>query len=91
MTIAIKAYANADDVLIAWQPGTWSDDWAGFQPARWFSPRLAGSPLYRFTGASRRAASCITVSTSAGSTPFLSAASASRACVYRKPYPGFIV
>ena len=48
-------------------------------PPRLFSPGLAGSPLYRFTGASRRAALCITDSTSAGSTPFLSAASASRA------------
>jgi phosphatidylserine/phosphatidylglycerophosphate/cardiolipin synthase-like enzyme len=34
MTIAIKAYANADDVLIAWQPDLWSDDWAGFQLER---------------------------------------------------------
>ena len=34
MTIAIKAYANADDVLIAWQPDQWSDDWAGFQLER---------------------------------------------------------
>jgi hypothetical protein len=34
MTIAIKAYANADDVLIAWQPDTWSDDWVGFQLER---------------------------------------------------------
>src|SRR5215470_15344332 len=31
MTIAVKAYANADDVLIAWQPDRWSGDWAGFQ------------------------------------------------------------
>jgi phosphatidylserine/phosphatidylglycerophosphate/cardiolipin synthase-like enzyme len=34
MAIAIKAYANADDVLIAWQPNQWSDDWAGFQLER---------------------------------------------------------
>jgi phosphatidylserine/phosphatidylglycerophosphate/cardiolipin synthase-like enzyme len=34
MTIAVKAYANADDVLIAWQPEGWSDDWAGFQLER---------------------------------------------------------
>ena len=34
MTIAVKAYANADDVLIAWQPDRWSDDWAGFQLER---------------------------------------------------------
>lgn len=34
MTIAIKAFANADDVLIAWQPDQWSDDWAGFQLER---------------------------------------------------------
>ena len=34
MTIAVKAYANADDVLIAWQPDQWSDDWAGFQLER---------------------------------------------------------
>jgi phosphatidylserine/phosphatidylglycerophosphate/cardiolipin synthase-like enzyme len=34
MTIAIKAYANADDVLIAWQPDRWSDDWVGFQLER---------------------------------------------------------
>ncbi len=26
--INIKAYANADDVLIAWQPDKWSGDWA---------------------------------------------------------------
>jgi phosphatidylserine/phosphatidylglycerophosphate/cardiolipin synthase-like enzyme len=34
MPIAIRAYANADDVLIAWQPDTWSDDWVGFQLER---------------------------------------------------------
>ncbi len=34
MTIAVKAYANADDVLIAWQPDKWSADWAGFQLER---------------------------------------------------------
>jgi phosphatidylserine/phosphatidylglycerophosphate/cardiolipin synthase-like enzyme len=34
MTISVKAYANADDVLIAWQPDKWSDDWAGFQLER---------------------------------------------------------
>src|ERR1700738_3185268 len=31
MTISIKAYANADDVLIAWEPDKWVDDWVGFQ------------------------------------------------------------
>jgi phosphatidylserine/phosphatidylglycerophosphate/cardiolipin synthase-like enzyme len=34
MTIAVKAYANADDVLIAWQPDKWPDDWTGFQLER---------------------------------------------------------
>jgi phosphatidylserine/phosphatidylglycerophosphate/cardiolipin synthase-like enzyme len=34
MTIAVKAYANADDVLIAWQPDKWADDWVGFQLER---------------------------------------------------------
>jgi phosphatidylserine/phosphatidylglycerophosphate/cardiolipin synthase-like enzyme len=34
MTIAVKAYANADDVLIAWQPDQWSQDWVGFQLER---------------------------------------------------------
>ena len=34
MTISVKAYANADDVLIAWQPDKWSDGWAGFQLER---------------------------------------------------------
>lgn len=34
MTIAVKAYANADDVLIAWQPDKWSDGWTGFQLER---------------------------------------------------------
>jgi len=34
MTIAVKAYANADDVLIAWQPDQWSNDWVGFQLER---------------------------------------------------------
>jgi len=34
MSITIKAYANADDVLIAWQPDTWSNDWVGFQLER---------------------------------------------------------
>ncbi|ERF85986.1 hypothetical protein JQ559_03300 [Bradyrhizobium viridifuturi] len=34
MTINVKAYANADDILIAWQPGTWSNDWVGFQLER---------------------------------------------------------
>jgi phosphatidylserine/phosphatidylglycerophosphate/cardiolipin synthase-like enzyme len=32
--ITIKAYANADDVLIAWQPDQWSDDWVGFELER---------------------------------------------------------
>jgi hypothetical protein len=34
MTINVKAYANADDVLIAWQPDTWPNDWVGFQLER---------------------------------------------------------
>jgi phosphatidylserine/phosphatidylglycerophosphate/cardiolipin synthase-like enzyme len=34
MTIIVKAYANADDVLIAWRPDQWSDDWVGFQLER---------------------------------------------------------
>ncbi len=34
MTISVKAYANADDVLIAWQPDSWSTNWVGFQLER---------------------------------------------------------
>jgi phosphatidylserine/phosphatidylglycerophosphate/cardiolipin synthase-like enzyme len=34
MAINVKAYANADDVLIAWQPDSWSNDWVGFQLER---------------------------------------------------------
>ncbi|MBR0801067.1 hypothetical protein JQ615_37475 [Bradyrhizobium jicamae] len=34
MTINVKAYANADDVLVAWQPDTWPNDWVGFQLER---------------------------------------------------------
>jgi phosphatidylserine/phosphatidylglycerophosphate/cardiolipin synthase-like enzyme len=34
MTINVKAYANADDVLIAWQPDSWPNDWVGFQLER---------------------------------------------------------
>ncbi len=34
MTINVKVYANADDVLIAWQPDSWSNDWVGFQLER---------------------------------------------------------
>jgi phosphatidylserine/phosphatidylglycerophosphate/cardiolipin synthase-like enzyme len=34
MTIIVKAYANADDVLIAWQPDQWPADWVGFQIER---------------------------------------------------------
>jgi len=34
MSIAVKAYANADDVLIAWEPDQWSADWVGFQLER---------------------------------------------------------
>jgi len=34
MAISVKAYANADDVLIAWRPDQWSDDWVGFQLER---------------------------------------------------------
>jgi phosphatidylserine/phosphatidylglycerophosphate/cardiolipin synthase-like enzyme len=32
--INIRAYANADDVLITWQPDKWSGDWVGFQLER---------------------------------------------------------
>ncbi len=32
--ITINAYANADDVLIAWEPKKWSNDWVGFQLER---------------------------------------------------------
>jgi hypothetical protein len=31
MAIIVKAYANADDVFIAWRPDQWSEDWVGFQ------------------------------------------------------------
>lgn len=34
MTIEVKAFANADDILIAWEPATWSNDWVGFQLER---------------------------------------------------------
>jgi hypothetical protein len=34
MTISVKAYANADDVLIAWQPDSWPINWVGFQLER---------------------------------------------------------
>ena len=34
MTIVVKAFANADDVLIAWEPDPWPDDWVGFQLER---------------------------------------------------------
>ena len=34
MTIEVKAFANADDILIAWEPDPWSDDWVGFQLER---------------------------------------------------------
>jgi hypothetical protein len=34
MPIAVKAYANADDVLLAWEPNPWSNDWVGFQVER---------------------------------------------------------
>ncbi len=34
MTITVKAFANADDVLIAWEPDKWSGDWVGFQLER---------------------------------------------------------
>jgi hypothetical protein len=30
MSIAVRAYANADDALIAWRPKPWSDEWVGF-------------------------------------------------------------
>ncbi len=34
MTITVKAFANADDVLIAWQPDQWPANWVGFQIER---------------------------------------------------------
>jgi phosphatidylserine/phosphatidylglycerophosphate/cardiolipin synthase-like enzyme len=34
MTIEMKVYANADDVLIAWKPDTWQPVWVGFQLER---------------------------------------------------------
>src|ERR1700678_2359368 len=34
MTISIKAYANADDVLIAWEPNRWPQNWVGFKLER---------------------------------------------------------
>jgi phosphatidylserine/phosphatidylglycerophosphate/cardiolipin synthase-like enzyme len=34
MPITVKAYANADDVLIAWEPNPWPNDWVGFQIER---------------------------------------------------------
>jgi phosphatidylserine/phosphatidylglycerophosphate/cardiolipin synthase-like enzyme len=34
MPIAVKAFANADDVLIAWEPNPWPNDWVGFQIER---------------------------------------------------------
>jgi phosphatidylserine/phosphatidylglycerophosphate/cardiolipin synthase-like enzyme len=34
MTIEMKVYANADDVLIAWRPETWPPGWVGFQLER---------------------------------------------------------
>ncbi len=34
MAIVVNAYANADDVLIAWQPDPWPADWVGFQLER---------------------------------------------------------
>jgi phosphatidylserine/phosphatidylglycerophosphate/cardiolipin synthase-like enzyme len=34
MPIAVKAFANADDVLIAWEPNPWPGDWIGFQIER---------------------------------------------------------
>lgn len=34
MTITVKAYANADDVLIAWEPDQWPNAWVGFQLER---------------------------------------------------------
>jgi len=34
MAIAVRAYANADDVLIAWQPDKWPAAWVGFEVER---------------------------------------------------------
>src|SRR5260370_5428668 len=34
MAIVVNAYANADDVMIAWQPDPWPADWVGFQLER---------------------------------------------------------
>jgi hypothetical protein len=30
MSIVVRAYANADDALIAWRPKPWPDEWVGF-------------------------------------------------------------
>ena len=30
MAITVNAFACADDVLIAWEPAAWNDNWAGF-------------------------------------------------------------
>ena len=32
--INVKSYANADDVLIAWQPDQWPGNWVGFKLER---------------------------------------------------------
>jgi phosphatidylserine/phosphatidylglycerophosphate/cardiolipin synthase-like enzyme len=34
MPITVRAYANADDVLLAWRPDPWPGDWVGFQIER---------------------------------------------------------
>lgn len=34
MPITVNAYANADDVLIAWSPNPWAAGWVGFQLER---------------------------------------------------------
>src|SRR5689334_4477634 len=34
MPLNVKAYANADDILIAWEPTQWDDAWVGFQLER---------------------------------------------------------
>ena len=34
MALTVRAYANADDVMIAWKPRSWPKDWVGFQLER---------------------------------------------------------
>jgi phosphatidylserine/phosphatidylglycerophosphate/cardiolipin synthase-like enzyme len=34
MSLNVKAYANADDILVAWEPTQWDESWVGFQLER---------------------------------------------------------